>query len=163
MFKLRILASALGFAVLMVGVQFQPAAAAVAPSEADSVVRFAQKQLGKPFKLGASGMRRFDCSGLVYRTFLETGLAKHVGGDKTSRGYFNWFKNRGLITKSPRKGDLVVWTNKKGRVSHIGLFVGYNRYGKPMSLSALTGGVAVHKVHSINKVFKAYLRVNIDR
>ena len=165
MFKLRLLASTLGLAVLMVvGAQIQPVAAATAPaSEADAVVRFGKNQLGKPFRLGASGLRRYDCSGLVYRTFLETNLARRIGGNRSSRGYFHWFKQRGLVTPNPRKGDLVVWARKGEPVSHVGIYVGRNRYGQPMALSALTGGVAVHRVHGINKPLRAYLRVNLAR
>jgi hypothetical protein len=32
-----------------------------------------------------------------------------------------------------------------------------------MSISALTGGVAIHRVNGINKPLRAYIRVNIDR
>lgn len=165
MFKLRILASALAFAVLAIAAgQVQPAAAAAAPvSEADSVVRFARAQLGKPFKLGTSGMRRFDCSGLVWRSFYERGLAGRIGGDRTSRGYYAWAKRNGRITSSPRVGDLVVWAKRGQPVSHIGIYIGRNRYNQPMALSALTGGVAVHKVHGINKPARAYIRVNLGR
>jgi cell wall-associated NlpC family hydrolase len=162
--KLRLLAVALGFSVLAIGFHIQPPTASAAyVSEADAIVRWSKNQLGKPFKLGANGLRRYDCSGLVYRTFLENNLANRIGGDRTSRGYFNWFRERGLITQNPKKGDLVVWAKKGHPVSHIGIFIGYNKYGKPMALSALTGGVAVHRVHGINKPVRAYLRVNIDR
>jgi cell wall-associated NlpC family hydrolase len=162
--KLRALAVALGFAVVAVGLHIQPAAAATAPvSEAEAVVRWSKNQLGKPYRLGANGLRRFDCSGLVYRTFLEKDLLTRIGGNRTSRGYYNWFKERGQITSNPRKGDLVVWGRRGQPVSHIGIYLGINRYGQRMALSALTSGVAVHKVKGINLPVRAYLRVKLDR
>jgi cell wall-associated NlpC family hydrolase len=163
--KFRILLSAVALSVAVAGIQAQSVAAAETRSSAltTSVFSFAKKQLGKPFRLGANGMRRFDCSGLVYRTYAETGLLKRIGGNRTANGYFNWFKNRDRITRNPRPGDLVVWAKRGHRVSHIGIFKGYNRRGRAIALSALTGGVAVHKVHAINKPFKAYLRVDLSR
>jgi cell wall-associated NlpC family hydrolase len=164
LFKLRALALAVGFAVLSVGFQAQPAAAAAAPtSEAESVVRFAQNQLGKAYRLGADGLRRFDCSGLVWRSFSERGLATRIGGKRTSRGYYAWAKRNGRITSNPRKGDLIVWGRRGQRVKHVGIYLGVNRYGARMALSALTTGVAVHRANGINLPVRAYIRVNLDR
>jgi cell wall-associated NlpC family hydrolase len=162
--KFRILLAAVALSVALVGIQIQSVAAAETRSDAltTSVLSFGTRQIGKPFRLGANGMRRFDCSGLVYRTYAETGLVKRIGGNRTANGYFNWFKNRDRITRNPRPGDLVVWAKRGHRVSHIGIFKGY-RNGKAIALSALTSGVATHKVHAINKPFKAYLRVDLSR
>jgi cell wall-associated NlpC family hydrolase len=139
------------------------AAETYSDAQASAVTTFAQRQLGKPFQLGANGMRKFDCSGLVYRTFAEMGLLNRIGGNRTSYSYYNWFRERGRITSNPRPGDLVVWAKRGHRVSHIGIFKGY-RNGKPVAISALTSGVAVHKVHGyIGKPFRAYLRVDLSR
>ncbi len=155
---------ALGFAVLAIGAQTQPAQASMEPvSQAESVVRWSTQQLGKPYRLGSNGLRRFDCSGLVFRTFMENDLAARIGGHRTSRGYYRWFRERGRVTHNPRKGDLVVWARRGQRVSHIGIFLGVNRYGQRIALSALTSGVAVHRVKGINVPLRAYLRVSIDR
>ena len=161
MFRIRTLASALAVAVCLAGFQIQSVAAA--ETEVDGVFQFAKRQLDKPFKLGADGLRKYDCSGLVYRTFKENGLASLIGGDRRANGYYKWLKSRGRVTNNPKKGDLVVWAKPGRRVSHVGIFKGYNRRGKPLALSALTTGVSVHKVHRINKPLKAYLRVNLER
>ena len=165
MSRFRILLSAVALAVGLVGIQIQSVAAAETRSEAHttSIFSFAGNQLGKPFQLGANGLRRYDCSGLVYRTFAESGLLTRIGGNRTASGYFNWFRERGRITSNPRAGDLVVWAKRGQRVSHIGIFKGY-RNGKPIAISALTSGVAVHRVHGyIGKPFRAYLRVDLSR
>ena len=160
--SLRLLAFAIAAAVVLVGSHMQAEPAEAAKTEAQRVMTFARNQLGKPYKWGAIGLRRYDCSGLVYRTFKETGLLKKIGGSrKTSRGYFRWFRERGLITRNPKRGDLVVWG--RSRVTHIGIFAGYNRRGSPMAISALYKGMSRHRVHAMNIPFKAYLRVRIQR
>jgi cell wall-associated NlpC family hydrolase len=139
-----------------------PAPATASKAEAAAVDAFTKKQLGKPYKWGATGLRRYDCSGLVYRTFKEAGVLRKIGGSrKTSRGYFRWFRDRGLVTRKPKRGDLVVWG--KPRVSHIGIFAGYNRKGRAMAISALHKGMSRHRVHAMNVPFRAYLRVRLQR
>jgi cell wall-associated NlpC family hydrolase len=143
-------------------VQVQPAAAA--QSQADAVYNFARNQLNKPYRLGTEGMRRYDCSGLVFRTYYETGLLRKISGRHlTSRGYYRWFRERGRVTNYPRPGDLAVWAYRGRPVSHIGIYVGKNRWGQPMAISALTTGVSMHRVNAIRIPLKAYLRVDITR
>jgi cell wall-associated NlpC family hydrolase len=166
--QLRVLLFAAIFAIGIAVVQTQAApsvSAAPNPSQAGAVITFAKRQIDKPYRLGANGLQRYDCSGLVWRAFREAGLAERIGGQRTSRGYYNYFKKHGKVTSQPHKGDLVVWARKGKRVSHIGIFDGYNRRGKAMAISALVNpyGVTRHKVRSINIPFKAYLHVNLDR
>lgn len=111
-------------------------------------------------------MAKFDCSGFVYRTYFETGLLDRIGGkQRRANGYYNWFKDRGLITSNPRPGDLVTWAYKGQRVSHMGIFTGWNNKGQPMAISALVNpyGVTSHRVQSISIPLKAYLSVNLNR
>jgi cell wall-associated NlpC family hydrolase len=157
--SLRLLVSAIAIAVCLAGTQVPTASAAT--SEAGRVLNFAKAQITKPYRYGAVGLRRYDCSGLVYRTFAELGLLKRIGGSRrTARGYFKWFKERGLLTRSPKKGDLVAWGSP---VSHIGVFVGYNSNGKPLAVSALWRGVSKHTVGYMYEPLKAYLRVKLTR
>jgi len=127
-----------------------------AASEAGKIKNTLTNQLGKRYKYAATGMRRYDCSGLVYRVFERNGLLKRIGGGrKTAAGYYRWFRDRGLATRSnPRKGDLVVW----GKGKHIGVYVGNGK-----AISALTSGVSRHGVKGINVRFTAYLRVKLSR
>jgi cell wall-associated NlpC family hydrolase len=164
--KVRSILLAVALAVIAVGIemgtQAQPAAAA--STETAAVYNFASRQLSKPYRLGATGMRRFDCSGLVWRTFYETGNLKQISGrQRTSRGYFRWFKEHNRLTSNPRPGDLVVWAWKGKPVSHIGIYIGKNRWGQKMAISALTTGVARHRVGGIRMPVKAFLRVGLDR
>jgi len=169
MSKLQLLMLSFATAVFVAVTQFQaapPVAAAVTPTQSSEVINFAIQQLDKPYKLGATGMDRYDCSGLVYRTFQETGLLDKIGGDrKLARGYYHWFKRHGRVTTEPQVGDLVVWARHHHRVSHIGIFDGYNRWGDPMAISALVNpyGVSRTRVFGIDIPLKAYLHVNLTR
>lgn len=156
--------SAAALAVCAVAIQIQPVAAAA--TEADAVHSFVANQVSKPYRLGANGMRKFDCSGLVYRTYFETGLLGRISGQqRRSSGYYRWFKDHDLLTNKPRPGDLVTWAYKGRKVSHIGIFTGWNNKGQPMAISALINpyGVTRHRVNSISIPLKAYLRVNLNR
>jgi len=160
-FSIRLTLIAAALAVFAVVTQIHPAAAA--QTQSGAVYSFASNQLYKPYRLGAEGLRRYDCSGLVYRTYFETGLLRKISGQhRRARGYYKWFKERGLITSNPRKGDLVVWAYRGRPVSHIGIYIGRNAKGQPMAISALTTGVRRHRVNNIIIPFKAYLRVNLD-
>jgi cell wall-associated NlpC family hydrolase len=133
-----------------------PAPVAAYTTQAGAVIGFAKNQLGKPWSLGAIGLRRYDCSGLVYRSFLEAGVLTKIGGNrKTAKGYYRWFKERGLASRTnPRIGDLVVW----GYGSHIGIYIGDGK-----AVSTLSNGVKVHGVFAVTASFTAYLHVNIPR
>lgn len=146
---------ALGLAGALVVGQAPPPAQA-ATTQAASVISWAKEQTGKPWVLGAIGLKSFDCSGLVYRTFYETGLVKKIGGTRrTAKGYWDWFRNRGLASRSnPKKGDLVVW----GKGKHIGIYIGDGK-----AISTLSTGVKVHGVFALTSGFTAYLHVNITR
>jgi cell wall-associated NlpC family hydrolase len=170
MSKVRVLMGAIAVAFFLAAFQLQappPAAAAAAPTESGAVLSFARNQIGKPFLMGATGLRRYDCSGLVYRTFYEAGLLDRIGGSrKLARGYYRWFKDRGLASKTnPRPGDLVAYAHTGKPVSHIGIFVGWNAKGQPMAISALINpwGVSRHRVFGISVPLKAYLHVNLQR
>ena len=162
MFKRAVLA-AFTLAVCVVAAQVGPTQAATSSSQATAVKQFAARQINKPFRLGANGMTKFDCSGLVYRTFVENGLLRRIGGNQRAAGYYRWFRDRDLLTNNPKAGDLVVWGRRGHPVEHIGIFIGYNRNGAPMAISALTTGVARHRVNGISMPVRAYLSVNLSR
>ena len=153
--RLALTLVAFGLAGALVATQAPPSAQA-ATTQAASVISWSKNQLGKPWALGAIGMRKFDCSGLVYRTFYETGLIKKIGGTRrTAKGYWDWFRNRGLASRSnPKKGDLIVW----GKGRHIGIYIGDGK-----AISALSTGVKVHGVFALTSTFTAYLHVDISR
>lgn len=149
---------ALSLAVTLVAVE-APRPASAGMSEAERVVYYAKSHLGAKFRLGTEGLRYFDCSGLVYRVFKQAGLVNRIGGGrKLARGYYRWFKERGLVSRgNPRTGDLIVYT-KGGRVSHIAIAISGKR-----AISALTSGVRKHRHKTLDVRFLAYLHVRLKR
>jgi cell wall-associated NlpC family hydrolase len=151
-----VLLAAVFAATLLALAPAQPAQGATATSAPTRVVQTARSHLGKPWVLGATGMRSFDCSGFVFRVFQQNDLLAKIGGSrKTARGYYAWFRQRGLASKrNPKVGDLIIW----GNASHIGIYV-----GDGMAISALTSGVKRHGVFRVTTPFTAYLHVNLNR
>jgi len=133
-----------------------PAAAAEQETELEAVLRVAKNQLGDPWRYRATGPDAFDCSGLVYFSFKKNGLGPRIGGYRSARGYYNFFKNRGRADmNAPRIGDLIVW----GRFQHVGIYL-----GDGMAISTLYKGVKIHPVKGyIRMKVRAYLHVAIPR
>jgi cell wall-associated NlpC family hydrolase len=128
-------------------------------SEVQRVLKFARSHLGARFRIGTEGHRYFDCSGLVYRVYAQAGLLRRIGGGRMlAASYYKWFKRRGLVNRrNPKPGDLIWWT-KKGRIEHIGIYVGNGR-----AISALTTGVKRHRLRSINVKLLGYGHVRLAR
>lgn len=149
-------------ATALAAVAFAAPAPPAVEANADSravVVNFARAQIGKPYKYGTTGMATYDCTGLVYRTFMATGFGDLIGNRyRSAANTYSWFAKQGLITTSPKPGDLVAWGNP---ASHIGIYTGMSG-GHPMTVSALTSGVKEHRVHSVTTRFRAYLRVPFE-
>jgi cell wall-associated NlpC family hydrolase len=119
-------------------------------------VRITRSHLGASYRFGAEGQRNtFDCSGLVYAVFKEAGLVNKIGGIRRgARGYYHWFKRRGLASRhNPKPGDLVIW--HKGK--HIGIYI-----GDGVIISAVNKKYDVRE-HGLNFVsgFTAYLHVRL--
>lgn len=125
-------------------------------SEADRVIAVAKQQIGDPWVHYAKGPDKFDCVGFVWYAFKQNDLQDRIGGYRGVRGYFDWFRERGLVkTSNGQRGDLVVW----GPMAHIGINLGDGK-----SISALTTGVKIHPTKGwLNVAFKAFLHTKITR
>lgn len=87
------------------------------------MIEVAEKQLGKPYILGNEGPRSFDCSGLVYYCLKQAGSSR---GRYNAAGYSqvtDWKKIKSF--DDLQKGDLLFfWSSKKGKVGHVGIYIG---------------------------------------
>jgi cell wall-associated NlpC family hydrolase len=146
---------ALAGAVLFSLAPSTPAAASTT-TEAQQIVAIAKRQLGDPWRYGASGPSSFDCSGLVRYAFRQAGdgAVIHSTYLRSARSIYLWFRAHGRASRSnPKVGDLVVW----GYGSHIGIYIGYGR-----AISTLTNGVHIHGVFAVTARFTAYLHTGMS-
>lgn len=89
----------------------------------DKVISTAQKQLGKPYILGTSGPKTFDCSGLVYYCLKQAGSNRNrmnaAGYSKVS----DWKKITSM--SKLQRGDFIFFMNNaRTKVGHVGIVIG---------------------------------------
>jgi cell wall-associated NlpC family hydrolase len=96
----------------------QPKRVARWQSRARHAVRFAYRQLGKPYRWGGTGPRAYDCSGLVQRAWRAAGV-------RIPRVTYAQFRIRPHIRRrNLRPGDLVFFHGR----GHVGIYVGRGRF-----------------------------------
>jgi cell wall-associated NlpC family hydrolase len=79
--------------------------------------------LGVPYLWGGSTPRGFDCSGFVKYVYRENG----VNLPRTSRQMAHAGRSVPARIRSLREGDLMLFTSKKGVISHVALYAGNNQ------------------------------------
>lgn len=91
----------------------------------DQLIAYARTFLGTPYKLGASGPSRFDCSGFTRYVY------KHFGYELTQYSGAQYKEGRPVASYSDlQKGDLVFF-GKRGSVrniGHVGIVVSIDHY-----------------------------------
>ena len=152
---------AVAIAISLMAITTPPAAQAAEGSQADKIVRLAKDKLGSRFRMGATGPRVFDCSGLVFRTYQQAGLLSKIGGGrKRAVTYYHWFRARGLTSRgNPQPGDLVWWRTRDGRIGHMGLWIGD---GKALSALINPYGVRIHGLTGVGARFIAFGHVRLE-
>jgi cell wall-associated NlpC family hydrolase len=130
--------------------------AASTTTEAQQIIRIAERKLGDPWHYGSMGPSRFDCSGLVIYAYRKAGDGARIRAPhlRSARALYRYFKARGLASRTnPKLGDLVVW----GYGSHIGIYIGHGK-----AISTLTSGVRIHRVRAVTARFTAYLHTGMS-
>ncbi len=91
------------------------------PAPPHRVVETALAQLDKPYRYGGQSPRGFDCSGLVYYAYRNSGIAV----PRTSREQLRQARPVSLRELLP--GDLLFFRERR-KVTHVGLYVGEGRF-----------------------------------
>jgi cell wall-associated NlpC family hydrolase len=87
-----------------------------------SAAAVAKEQLGKPYKWGASGPDRFDCSGLVMYVYDNLGVKlPRVSSQQAYAGVH-------VDRKDLQPGDLVFFKLNGSRIDHVGIYVGHSKF-----------------------------------
>ena len=102
------------------------------------LVAIALEMQGTPYRYGGtSPSSGFDCSGLVHYSFLQHG----VNVPRTSLSQFK--ASRPIRINQLKPGDLVFFRTKNIRVSHVGIYIGDNKFvhapgsGKTVQVTSL--------------------------
>ena len=90
----------------------------------DKAVKLIESKIGNKYVWGATGPNSFDCSGLVQYVY-KNALGKNIPRTSYEQSKCGQFVDK----KNLKVGDLVFFdTMGKGRVSHVGMYVGNNEF-----------------------------------
>lgn len=107
-----------------------------ASGRAAIAVREAYRQLGKPYRWGASGPNSFDCSGLMMWVWGKAGVSL----PHSSRAQYGYGVH---VSKSElRPGDLVFYGHP---IHHVGIYVGNGQYIAAPHTGDVVGFRSVHR------------------
>jgi hypothetical protein len=85
-------------------------------------VETGDEYVGVPYVWGGSTPRGFDCSGFVQYVYRENGVQL----PRTSRQMAHAGRSVPARISSLREGDLMLFTGRKGVISHVALYAGNN-------------------------------------
>jgi cell wall-associated NlpC family hydrolase len=90
----------------------------LATGKAETVLRYACAQLGKPYVFGGAGPNSFDCSGLTMMAYKQIGinLSHYVPNQ--------WSASRRVSRADLQPGDLVFFNHN----DHMGMYVGNGKF-----------------------------------
>lgn len=91
--------------------------------DADKIVDTAKQMLGRVYLWGGTSARMVDCSGLVKVCYLSCGIILRRDASQQAK--------TGMTIaniKEARKGDLLFFGNQSGKVNHVGIYIGDNKF-----------------------------------
>jgi cell wall-associated NlpC family hydrolase len=116
-------------AVLLLTLTLTPIAlVSTSPAEATTLgqraVAEASRHRGKPYQYGAVGPYKFDCSGFTLYVFSRFGRRL----PHSSAQQYNAAGVRHIAKSSRALGDLIFMRSSTGRITHVGIYAGSNRW-----------------------------------
>ena len=97
-----------------------PSTPPVSSGGIESVIAYAQAQLGEWYLWGAAGPDRWDCSGLTMMAFRQAGIyLPHFSGAQYDAG-------TPIPVSSAQRGDLLFWTSngRPSGIHHVAIYLG---------------------------------------
>jgi len=98
-------------------------------AKAAKVIALAKQYSGRPYRWGAAGPKRFDCTGFTKFIYKKVGVKLPHSGAQGKKG-------KKVSRANALPGDLVIFRDSSGRVYHVGIYAGGNKmydaptYGK---------------------------------
>ncbi|MEU8968042.1 glycoside hydrolase [Streptomyces sp. MUSC 14] len=108
--------AAVGGSIVVPGLATDASAATLATK----ALQVAASKKGAPYQYGATGPRRFDCSGLTLYSFKKAGKTL----PRTAAAQYN--TSHHISAGSRRAGDLVFF-HYGSNVYHVGIYAGHNK------------------------------------
>lgn len=94
----------------------------VSKSTSSRAVNIAASRKGSPYRWGAEGPHRFDCSGLTSYVY---GTRLHKRIPRTAQQQYNAVRH--IHSRYRRPGDLVFFKDGRGHVYHVAIYAGSGR------------------------------------
>jgi probable lipoprotein NlpC len=98
------------------------------------LLRAAEAYLGAPYRSQGLDHRGFDCSGLVYRSFMD---ALNMPVPRSSAGLYVWSQR--IPREEMQRGDLVFFNTTGLGISHVGIYAGDGQFIHSASQGRPTG------------------------
>jgi len=120
---------------LVTGCGHKPVADSDGDETAYRAAENAARMVGAPYRYGGNTPRGFDCSGLVQYSYARAGVRLPRSTDGLRRS------TRPISQGSLRRGDLVFFNQEGKRSSHVGIYLGNNKFvhapssGKAVNIS----------------------------
>ncbi|MFF4710952.1 C40 family peptidase [Streptomyces eurythermus] len=108
--------AAVGGSIAVPGLATDASAATIA----SKALKVAASKKGSPYRWGATGPNRFDCSGLTLYSFKKAGKKL----PRTAAQQYN--KTRHVSARNRKVGDLVFF-HSGSSVYHVGIYAGHNK------------------------------------
>jgi|SRR5690242_8767466 len=131
--------AAITSALIASGITTATNAAATTTTLGAKVLSAAKNQLGKPYLLGATGTRKFDCSGLIYYSRFKDTNRNHHSWFNTAQAQYNHTSH--ISSKSRRLGDLIFFGYSPKSIKHVGIYAGNGKM-----IDANSGDYYKHRV-----------------
>lgn len=130
--------------------QGQPAQIEMTAEEvADRLIDYAASFLGTPYRYGANGPKRFDCTGYTRYVF------RHFGYDELSRSAKDQARDGREVDLSDfrnlQKGDILLLGSRRNPkvVGHVGIFIGLDTlHNDPKFIHASNHGVRYSSIYT---------------
>jgi Cell wall-associated hydrolases (invasion-associated proteins) len=85
--------------------------------------------IGSDYKYGGTTPKGFDCSGFTGYVFDQLGIDL----PRSSRDMYSWEKSKKISDDELRAGDLVFFNTSGSGVSHVGIYIGKNKFAHAAS------------------------------
>src|SRR5574341_67854 len=111
------------FLMSLAGCASAPSASSGASaSSAERAASHAVQMVGKPYRYGGASPAGFDCSGLVFYSYKQAGVALPHNTEAQRKAA------RPVKLAELRRGDLLFFDQEGKKNSHVGIYLGDGRF-----------------------------------